>query len=379
MRRLREQTAQPIGAARRCGTPSCPLFCTLRGTKAARCKGGAIWGTTAPLAYSSATCARHRVPPFFQTANPSPLVLLAWIPATCGTPADRRPSTPLAVPSATCATSTCVRHSGACRRLPPCGARLRPRPWRNLRGAAGRTLRTPLARHLAPRRAGRSDAPGTPSLAARCKGAALGSAVFPNGSTNRQANELWAHRTRRAPRRLRPSPTCGDWCRFRAAGHRLGAYPTCGPPAGGGVRDGTRCATPAHLRDGGLRTKARQRNRVSCTFFEVRCTRAPLFRPLRAAPRPHRIMTRGLIDALTCAFAMRPPRRAPSAPRGTLFVATNLKKCARTRLSPTRLQRTSKNVQPGGPRRSPRPVRGARPGAPARPPVARGLAGARRS
>ena len=53
-----------------------------------------------------------------------------------------------------------------------------------------------------------------------------------------------------------------------------------------------------------------------------------------------------LIDALTCAFPHSivggRPSRLPVAP----FAATNLKKCARTRPSPTRLQRTSKNVQP---------------------------------
>ena len=70
-----------------------------------------------------------------------------------------------------------------------------------------------------------------------------------------------------------------------------------------------------------------------------------LFPPPSGRPRPHRIKTRRLIIALTCAFATHPSRRTPSAPcRGAFCCnepqkmctkptladapATNLKKCA---------------------------------------------------
>ena len=70
-----------------------------------------------------------------------------------------------------------------------------------------------------------------------------------------------------------------------------------------------------------------------------------LFPPPSGRPRPHRIKTRRLIIALTCAFATHPPRRSPSARRRGAFrcnepqktcmkptladaPATNLKKCA---------------------------------------------------
>ena len=70
-----------------------------------------------------------------------------------------------------------------------------------------------------------------------------------------------------------------------------------------------------------------------------------LFPPPSGRPRPHRIRTRRLIIALTCAFATRPSRRSSSARRRGAFrcnepqkmctkptladaPATNLKKCA---------------------------------------------------
>ena len=77
---------------------------------------------------------------------------------------------------------------------------------------------------------------------------------------------------------------------------------------------------------------------------------------------------------LRCTLLERHPPRAAEVP----FAATNLKKCARNRPAPTRLQRTSKNVQPDAPQPGLRP-RGLRPDAPACPRADREPADARRS
>ena len=106
-----------------------------------------------------------------------------------------------------------------------------------------------------------------------------------------------------------------------------------------------------------------------------------LFPPPSGRPRPHRIKTRRLIIALTCAFATRPSRRTPSAPcRGAFCCnepqkmctkptladapATNLKKCAAGARAGTRSR-----AEGGGrraPARNPRTPAGDR-----RPPSAR--------
>ena len=49
-------------------------------------------------------------------------------------------------------------------------------------------------------------------------------------STNRQAGGLKPRRGRRVLRSCARAPTCGDWCRFRAAGRGSGAHSTCEQP-----------------------------------------------------------------------------------------------------------------------------------------------------
>ena len=116
-------------------------------------------------------------------------------------------------------------------------------------------------------------------------------------------------------------PTCGDWCRFRAAGLELQPRSTCGYATGAQVPAGR-----------------------GCTFFEVRCTRVG-DTPFRAhflrfvadpcrAPRARR------------GFASEKPQvgRVPSTEpteeegRSTSERPTNRRKC------PVDVQRTSKNV-----------------------------------
>ena len=70
--------------------------------------------------------------------------------------------------------------------------------------------------------------------------------------------------------------------RARAAcGSARGARVLLEPRASGGVRDGTRCVTPAHQRDGDLRARARRRKAISRTFFSVCCAIADRFEPFR--------------------------------------------------------------------------------------------------
>ena len=146
----------------------------------------------------------------------------------------------LACSSATCATSTCIRHSGACRRLPLAARGFARAPGGTCGAAAGRTLRTPLARHLAPHRAGRSDAPGASSLTFRRTGAALGSAVFQTASQIARLTSCGrtAHAGRPAGCTHRRPAAIGagfvrlatGWARTRPAGPRRAA--ACGTARG---------------------------------------------------------------------------------------------------------------------------------------------------
>ena len=85
-----------------------------------------------------------------------------------------------------------------------------------------------------------------------------------------------------APARNPRAPQEAGTRRARAAcGSARGARMLLEPRASGGVRDGTRCATPAHQRDGDLRARARRRKAISRTFFSVCCAIADRFEPFR--------------------------------------------------------------------------------------------------
>ena len=90
----------------------------------------------------------------------------------------------------------------------------------------------------------------------------------------------------------------------------------------------------------------RRKNRSSCTFFEVRCTNAPVSGRFPSS-RPARTCERSGEQCDDLRFYETDRREGDGGgARSARRSATNLKKCARNGLLPTRGQRTSKNVQP---------------------------------
>ena len=121
------QTAEPIAAARPPCTPSCPLFRPLRGTKAAWVEGGAIWGTRRPLASSSATCmslplGNSAAVAHATSSSRDPRGSRIEIRFTSAIPRIWGTTAPLAVSSATCARMFGLRPKGRVASLPPRGA-----------------------------------------------------------------------------------------------------------------------------------------------------------------------------------------------------------------------------------------------------------------
>ena len=157
------------------------------------------------------------------------------------------------------------------------------------------------------------------------------------------------------PRRafgLHSLPTCGDWCRFRAAGRGLRPAPTCKHPQVREPQAGGASSSADALRPQLARRAGRQRGRLPAHFLrfvarlfanepsrahffrfvaEADAPETPRLRPSRAKPQVKQTMMKMLIESK----APETPRTAPKEPRPARNRATNRKKCARNRFPPT--------------------------------------------